>query len=119
MTPTWQSTCELAQAGARKFRLVHIFIRFPWDCRFGGHHQSGCSGRRTCNFVVLEMLLKSQVTRWPFGGKGPAGDCANSRANRPSIKVWQPGVVRLEAGRAVETKLFRVEVGVCLSLFAT
>ena len=27
--------------------------------------------------------------RWPFGGRGPAGECVNSRTNLPSIQVWQ------------------------------
>ena len=39
--------------------------------------------------AVAEDVVSSKVTRWPFGGKGPTGECVNSRTKVPAIVVWQ------------------------------
>jgi hypothetical protein len=38
--------------------------------------------------IEPEDVERSNTTRFPFGGREPAGDCVNSWTNVPSIHVW-------------------------------
>src|SRR5258706_10630241 len=68
------------------------------------------------------MFSRSQTTRWPFGGREPAGDCINSRTNVPSIHVFLYGGCNRPAPLSPLTALVDVQAsGLCHTdlLFAT